>query len=266
MRGWESDPDGPDGGKRYTVLGGARGTEAGAAQDYIVVPQDEVVVAPGHLSAVEGAALPLVGLTAWRALVTKTNAGAPGKNILITGIGGGVALQALQFGVAFGANVFVTSGEQGKIEKAKQLGAKEGVIYKEDGWEKKLRALLPPERPFIDAILDGAGGDIMAKAMKLLKPGGIISQYGMTVGPKMDWSILGVLNNVELKGSAMGSKKEFKEMVAFVAKHNIHPVVSRTVKGLDDLEAIDGLFTDMKEGKQFGKLVIEIDNDPSSKL
>ncbi|CAI6090061.1 hypothetical protein V2G26_006449 [Clonostachys chloroleuca] len=266
MRGWESDPDGPDGGRSYAVIGSSRITPAGTAQDYVVVSEKDVVVAPDHLSAVEGAALPLVGLTGWRALVTKTNAAAPGKNILITGIGGGVALQTLQFGVAFGANVFVTSGDPEKIEKAKQLGAKGGIIYKEPKWEASLRELLPKDRPFIDAIIDGAGGDIVAKAVKLLKPGGVISQYGMTVGPKMDWSMLGVLNNIELKGSTMGSTREFKDMVTFVSKHKIRPVISRSVKGLDNLEAIDGLFSEMKVGSQFGKLVIEINGTESSKL
>lgn len=265
MRGWESDPDGPDAGF-FAVTGSSKLTDVGAAQDYIVVHESEVEPAPQHLSPVEGAALPLVGLTGWRALVTKTNAAAPGKNILITGIGGGVALQVLQFGVAFGANVFVTSGDQAKIDKAKTLGAKGGVIYKEKGWEAKLKSLLPEDRQFIDAIIDGAGGDIVSKATKLLKTGGVISQYGMTVAPKMDWSMMAVLNNIELKGTTMGSKKEFRDMVAFVTKHKITPVISRTVRGLDNLEAIDGLFTEMEEGKQFGKLVIEIDGGSSPKL
>lgn len=67
-----------------------------------------------------------------------------------------------------------------------------------------------------------------------------------------------VLLNMELRGSTMGSRKEFKDMVAFVNKHNIKPVVSRTVKGIDNIKDIDGLFEDMRHGSQFGKLVIEI--------
>lgn len=265
MRGWEEDPSTPESGF-CVVTGSCKLTEVGAAQDYVVVDEGEVVPAPEHLSHVEGAALPLVGLTGWRALVSKTDAAAPGRNILVTGIGGGVALQVLQFGVAFGANVFVTSGDQAKIDKARTLGAKGGVVYKEKGWEANLRALLPAERPFLDAIIDGAGGDIVSKAVKLLRQGGIISQYGMTVSPKMDWAMSAVLNNIELRGTTMGSKREFKDMVAFVNQHKIKPVISRTVKGLDNLEAIDGLFTEMEAGKQFGKLVIEIDGPSSSKL
>lgn len=265
MRGWESDPETPESGM-VPVTGSTTLTDVGCAQDYVVVHESEVELMPEHLSPVEGAALPLCGLTGWRALVTKTNAAAPGKNILVTGIGGGVALNILQFGVAYGANVYVTSGDQAKIDKAKTMGAKGGVNYKDKDWEKQLKAMLPRDRPYLDAVVDGAGGEVVAKSVKLLKAGGIISQYGMTVGPKMNWLMSAVLNNIELRGTTMGSKREFRDMIAFVGQHGIKPVVSQTVKGLDNLEGIDGLFADMEAGKQFGKLVVEIATDASPKL
>lgn len=209
-----------------------------------------------------------MGLTGWRALVTKSGAAAPGKNILVTGIGGGVALIVLQLAVAHGANVYVTSGSPDKLERAKQLGAKGGVSYKSDTWEKELKAQLPKDRPFLDAIIDGAGGAIVSKGVKLLRTGGVISQYGMTVGPKMDWLMSAVLANIDLRGVTMGSRQEFRDMLKFVGEHKIKPVISKTVKGLDNLDAIEGLFNDMHEGKQFGKLVIEIDSavDTPSRL
>ncbi|KAK0391271.1 hypothetical protein NLU13_0772 [Sarocladium strictum] len=262
MRGWEEDPVGPEG--VMAVTGGTTLTEVGTAQDFVVVNEEEVIAAPEHLTAAEGAALPLVGVTAWRALVTKAACTTPGKNLLITGIGGGVALQALQFAVAFGVNVYVTSGSQEKLDKAVAMGAKGGVIYRNDSWEKELKSILPKNRPFLDAVVDGAGGKIISKVTRLLREGGVIAQYGMTVSPKMDWVMPAVLANIELKGSTMGSRREFRDMVAFVSKHKIKPVVSRVVKGLDNLEAIDGLFEEMEMGKQFGKLVIEIDSRSSS--
>ncbi|KAI3329032.1 hypothetical protein HD806DRAFT_481424 [Xylariaceae sp. AK1471] len=238
------------------------------AQDYVVVPETEVEVAPDYLSAAEAAALPLVGLTGWRALVTKSGNARPGANILITGIGGGVALAVLQFAVALGCNAYVTSGTPAKLERAKELGAKGGVSYRDADWDKQLAKLLPPSRPYLDAVIDGAGGDIMARAVRLLKPGGIVSCYGMTVAPKMDWLMQAVMKNVELRGSTMGSRQEFADMVAFVRKHEIRPVVSRVAKGLDNLEEIEALFEDIREGRQFGKLVVEIvpDDKSSSKL
>jgi D-arabinose 1-dehydrogenase-like Zn-dependent alcohol dehydrogenase len=86
----------------------------------------------------------------------------------------------------------------------------------------------------------------------------------MTVGPKMDWLMQATLRHVELRGTTMGSKAEFKAMVDFVREHKIRPVVSRVVKGLDNIEGIDGLFDDMKAGRQFGKLVIQIDAEADS--
>ncbi|PKS08891.1 hypothetical protein jhhlp_003504 [Lomentospora prolificans] len=256
--GWISQPEGPEDPKKYAILGASQLSPVGMGQDYVVVPEDEVVLAPEHLTPAEGAALPLAGVTAWRALVTKTGNAERGRNILITGIGGGVALTALQFAVGKGCNVYVTSGSQEKIEAAKNLGAVGGVSYKADKWDKELLALLPRDRPFIDAVVDSAGGDIIRRATTFLKPGGVIAQYGMTTSPKMDWSMPAVLRNFELKGSTMGSRKEFLEMVDFVRTNKIKPVVSRVVKGLDNIEGIEGLFKDMAEGKQFGKLVLEV--------
>lgn len=267
-RGWASHPDGPEDINKYSVIGATALYDAGTAQEYMVCHEDDVEPAPGHLSAVEGAALPLVGLTGWRALVTKAgeNAG-PGRNILVTGIGGGVALQVLQFATALGCIVWVTSGDEAKIEKAVQLGAKGGVSYRDEDWDRQLLAKLPKSRPYLDAVVDGAGGDIVARTTRLLKSGGIISQYGMTVSPTMPWGMQAVMKNVELKGSTMGSRREFRDMVRFVEEKQIRPVVSRVVKGLKNLDGIDSLFADMKDGRQFGKLVIDISEaGPSSKL
>ena len=90
--------------------------------------------------------------------------------------------------------------------------------------------------------------------------GGVISVYGMTVSPKMDFLMSAVLRNIEVRGSTMGSRKEFADMVSFVREKKLKPVVSRTVHGFD-VEKIDGLFDDMKSYSQFGKLVITLGNN-----
>ena len=259
MRGWAANADGPEDWNNFSTIGGVDPHhQLGMGQNYIVVHESEVELCPEHLSAAEGAALPCCGLTAWRALVTKSANAEPGRNILITGIGGGVALQVLQFAVALGANVYVSSSSEDKIAKAKQMGALGGVNYKDGNWDKALTAILPAERPYLDAIIYGAGGDIVVKGLNVLKPGGVIVCYGMTVGPVMDWPMQAVLKNIELKGTMVGSREEFTAMVAFVGDKQITPVVSRSVQGLDCVDAIDGLFEDIRAGKQFGKLVIEM--------
>jgi NADPH:quinone reductase-like Zn-dependent oxidoreductase len=169
--GWKDSIDGPEDPTGYKILGGTKTNPNGTLQEYMVIDQSEVEEAPAHLTMVENAAFPLCGITAWRAVMVKCGEHnlKPGKNILITGIGGGVALMALTFATASGASVWVTSGDQAKIDKAVKLGAKGGVIYKEAGWEKKLLGMLPSSNKQIDAIVDGAGGDSIEKGARLLK-------------------------------------------------------------------------------------------------
>jgi NADPH:quinone reductase-like Zn-dependent oxidoreductase len=169
--GWKDDMDGPEDKTGYKILGGTKMNANGTLQEYMCIDQGELEEAPSHLSSIEAAAFVLTGLTAWRAVMVKCGERnlKPGKNILITGIGGGVALCALEFAKATGANVYVTSGSEDKIRKAIELGAKNGVNYKQEGWDKKLRDMLPSDNKNLDAIVDGAGGDVVSVGAKLLK-------------------------------------------------------------------------------------------------
>lgn len=169
--GWKDDLDGPEDKTGYKILGGTKTLPNGTLQEYVLIEQAELEEAPAHLSNAEAAALPLTGLTAWRATFVKCGERnlQPGRNILITGIGGGVALAALEFARANGANVYVTSSNDEKINKAIALGAKGGVNYKQDDWDKKLLALLPAENKQLDAIVDGAGSDVVSRGARLLK-------------------------------------------------------------------------------------------------
>ena len=90
----------------------------------------------------------------------------------------------------------------------------------------------------------------------------------MTISPKMPWLMSAVIRNLEVRGSTMGSRKEFSDMVKFIEETKTKPVVSRTVSGIDNLDGINSLFEDMKSSSQFGKLVIELSKDggASSKL
>jgi D-arabinose 1-dehydrogenase-like Zn-dependent alcohol dehydrogenase len=87
----------------------------------------------------------------------------------------------------------------------------------------------------------------------------------MTVSPKMDFLMSAVLRNIEVRGSTMGSRKEFADMVQFVKEKKMKPVVSRSVYGLD-IEKIETLFEDIKNASQFGKLVVILGQGKESKL
>ena len=167
--GWKDDPDGPEDAKGYAILGGTKMNLRGTLAEVVCVDADEVEEVPGYMTDVEAAAVPLAGLTAWRAVMTKSGNARPGRNILVTGIGGGVALMTLLLANAAGVRVWVTSGSEQKITRAKELGAAGGINYKEKEWETKLLDMLPSDRKHLDAIIDGAGGDVVQKGLKLLK-------------------------------------------------------------------------------------------------
>ncbi|GGB01760.1 zinc-binding dehydrogenase [Puia dinghuensis] len=222
----------------------------GTLAEYVVVPVANLVDKPAHLSFEEAAALPLAGVTAYRASMVRGQVRA-GERVLITGIGGGVALFALQFAVAAGAKVYVTSGSDEKLARAKAMGALGGVNYRTPDWAAALRA----QAGAFDVIVDGAGGDGMNDLLDLATPGGRLVFYGSTRGNpssvvlrRIFWKQLNVL------GSTMGSPADFAAMVDFVGQHGIRPVVDR-VFAMDEGEAA---FRYMDEGMQFGKIVIRI--------
>lgn len=272
-RGWKDDEAGPEGdlpgasggavaqnrlgGKRFGLLGGTKQTGGvGCFTEYMTVEEDQLVESPPHLDATEAAALPCGGVTAYRALFTKGRL-RKGQNVLITGIGGGVALVALRLALAAGANVFVTGGSQAKIDRAVSLGATAGAIYKDaKAWPEAIRKSLPSDRPFVDVVIDSAGGPIPAQAIKAgLKPGGKLVCFGMTAQPRIDFTMREVLKNVDLLGSTMGSEKEFRDCVAFVAANKVRLDVDCVLQGLE--QARDQGFDLLREeGKRSGGKVV----------
>ena len=264
-QGWDSHPDAAESETGYLTLG-ASASGTGTLQTHMIVDERDVFLAPSHLADAEAAALPTAGLTAWRALMVQSGNAVPGRNILVTGIGGGVALMAMQLALAAGCNVFVTSGSQEKLRRAESMGAKAGVLYTDPYWDKTLLAQLPKERKGMDAIIDGAGGDIMLRATRLLRPAGVVVSYGMTLGPTMEYRMKAVIRQVKLVGSTMGSRRDFADMLDCVRVNRIRPVVSSVLEsGLDDLKAVDGFIGEMQKGRQFGKLVVMIENAKGKK-
>jgi len=165
----------------------------------------------------------------------------------------------MQLCLALGANVFVTSSSPQKIARAKELGAVDGVNYRDDAWPMHLQELLVSNAkdgkpPLLDSIIDSAGGDICTKTLKTLKQGGIVVCYGMTAVPKIEFTMREVLKNVELKGSTLGSRKDLLDATAFAEKHQFVPEVSHVLRGLDEVH--EGLNL-LRQGAQFGKIIIK---------
>ncbi|WP_370086146.1 zinc-binding alcohol dehydrogenase family protein [Ekhidna sp.] len=229
---------------KYSVLGMPTN---GTLAEYINVPAHRLHEKPAHLSDEEAAALPLAGLTAFRATIKKGDAKA-GKRVLVTGAGGGVSQFAIAFAVSSGADVYVTSGSNDKIDRVKEFGVKGGFNYKDEKWFKEAGQL-----GGFDVIIDSAGGNQLNNYLKIVKPAGRIVMYGSTTGypEKVDvfrlfWS------QVQIMGSTMGSDEEFGEMLDWVNKHQIKPTVDKVFDVGDYLQAFDRF----KEPDSFGKIVV----------
>ncbi|MDF3056497.1 MAG: alcohol dehydrogenase [Rariglobus sp.] len=234
-------------GSDFSILGLPR---EGTLAEVITVPVVQLAAKPTHLTWTEAAALPLAGLTAYRAVFTRAGLRV-GEKILISGIGGGVALFAMQFAVAQGAQVYVTSGSDEKIARAIELGATGGFNYTHPGWAKTV-AHGHAERLF-DVIVDSAGGDGFESLVDLAAPGGRIVFFGATKGNppvlpmrKIFWRQLSLL------GTTMGSPADWDAMMGFIDQHRITPVVSDVFP----LERATEAFDLMEQGGQFGKIVI----------
>ena len=222
----------------------------GTFAEWTVVPRANVYDCPEHLTDAEAAALPLAGLTAFRALFTRASA-KTGDTVLVTGAGGGVASFAVQFAVAAGCRVFVTSSRAENVAAAVAQGAAGGVDYTADGWTDELRSLSGG----LDVVVDGAGGEGFAQLTRLMRPGGRMAFYGGTRGkiPGLSPQLL-FWRQVTIAGSTMGSPREFARMLAFVAEHELRPVVD-SIRPLADLDAA---LDRMAAGQQRGKLVLRI--------
>lgn len=224
--------------------------DPGTFAEWIKVPAANLAPMPAHLSFEEAAALPLAGLTAYRALFTRGRL-APGETLLVTGIGGGVAQFLLRFGIAAGARVFVTSGSEDKLAKAVAMGAEGGVNYRNGDWAE---SLLQKCGPF-DCIIDSAGGPGFPQLCDLARPGGRLVFFGATAGNPREMPLRKVFwRQLSLLGTTMGSPREFAAMVRLVEEKGIQPVVD----GVYPFEQADEALRRMDAGGQFGKLVLKI--------
>ncbi|WP_242926972.1 quinone oxidoreductase family protein [Pontibacter vulgaris] len=234
-------------GGNFKVLGMP---EDGAFAEYVKVRAANLHKKPAHLSFEEAAALPLAGVTAYRALFTKCGL-QPGERVLVTGAGGGVALFAVQFAVAAGAEVYVTSGSEQKITAAVGLGAKGGVNYKTEGWGKELKALAGG----FDVIIDSAAGEGFAQLVKLAKPGARIGMYGGGTGMIQNVNPAEIFwKQLSIFGSTMGTNDDFAAMMKLVEEKKIRPIVDKVFP----LEETEQAMRYMEAGKQFGKIVVKV--------
>ena len=241
--GWGGGEAAPQPG--FRILGGP---DDGTYAELIRIPSENVMPKPKRLSWEEAAALPLAGLTAWRALISRA-ALRPGETVLVLGIGGGVATFALHIARASGARVIVTSSSDDKLTRAADLGAAAGINYTADDWVDQVKA---ETGGGVDVVVDSVGST-WADSVNCLRPGGRLVAFGGTGGGKVEMMVRPVtMGQVSVLGTTMGSARDFAGLLRAVATQSWTPVVD-SVRPL--AEAADAHARE-EAGEHFGKLVL----------
>ena len=224
----------------------------GTFAEHVVVPAANVRAVPATVPAPVRAAFTLATLTAWRMLVTRARL-RPGEDVLIWGIGGGVALAALQIAKRIGARAWVTSGSDEKLARARALGADVTLNHRTDDVVREVRGRTGKRG--MDVVVDNVGAATWARSLGALGRAGRLVTCGATSGPVVETDVRRMFwNQWSLLGSTMGSDAEFDAVAARLAAGELYPPIDVVLPLARGREAFERLAA----GDQFGKIVLDV--------
>ncbi len=234
---------------RFSVLGEhLAGTHAG----YVVVPAANVHAAPGHLDETAAAALPLAFATAWRMIRTRAQA-RPGERMLVWGASAGVGAAAVQLAAAMGIETIATSRSGDKLELVRQLGANHVVNSDEQDVAEAVKELT--HGAGVEVVFDHLGEVAWKPSFSALAKGGRYVTCGATTGPNPKAMITRIFwKQLSILGSTMATKRDFAEMLRFVALEGITPRVDRVFP----LEEVRQAHAYLESADQVGKVVLAV--------
>jgi NADPH:quinone reductase-like Zn-dependent oxidoreductase len=222
----------------------------GVLQEYIVLPADDAVAIPAHLSDIEAASLPIAAVTAWSALIEGDIQ--PGANVLVQGTGG-VALFALQFAKLHNARVVILSSSDEKLARARELGADACINYRDTPqWGQAVREATGGQG--VDIVVETSGATL-AQSVAALAFGGAILVVGFVGGMETTLPVRSLIGPmVRIQGIAVGSRTRFEAMNRAIAQQGLRPVIDSTFALEQSAEA----FRRMERGAHFGKIAIAL--------
>lgn len=231
----------------FEILGDHR---FGTYAELISVPAEVLVPKPAGLSWEQAAALPLVGVTTFRALFSRGRLAA-GESLLVIGASGGVATMAVVLGHAAGARVVVSSSSTDKLDAARSIGADDGVLHTDPEWVAQARSLTQGGRGF-DVVLDSVGR--WAESVSTLRTGGRLVVLGASAA---DTATLAMrpffFGQFDLLGTTMGSPRDLAGLLRFLQDHDVPPPIIDRTFGLEDAAEAH---RHLESGNAFGKIVL----------
>jgi NADPH:quinone reductase-like Zn-dependent oxidoreductase len=235
--------------KMRSTLGGPLD---GMLAEEVVLSEEGVTPVPPHLSDEEAGTLPCAAVTAWNALVNEGGIKA-GDTVLVQGTGG-VSIFALQFARLLGARVIVTSSRDDKLARARELGAAEGINYRETpDWGVAAKKLTGGVG--VDCVVEVGGAGTFAQSLQAVRPGGRIGVIGVLAGGATQVSLTSILmQKIRVQGILVGDRESFEAMNRAIALHGLRPVIDRVFP----LEETRAAFEHMAAGNHFGKIVVRI--------
>lgn len=223
--------------------------ENGAHAAFFAAPIENLLDI-GDADPVQAVGIGLTHLTAWRMLVSRARL-RPGQLVLITGIGGGVAIAALNIAKLFGCHTIVTSRHQSKLDGARDLGADWGVLDQGSDWSRQVRALTGKRG--VDVCIDSIGKAVHLSCIKSLARGGSFITCGATTGADAVTDLARVFwNQLSILGSTMGSMEEFREVMSLHRSGGLTPVIDGIFEARDGRAAYERL----EAQDQFGKIIL----------
>jgi NADPH:quinone reductase-like Zn-dependent oxidoreductase len=223
----------------------------GGAAEYLAVPAGNLLRMPEALEFPEAAAPLLVSLAAWRMLIHRAGLKL-GESVLIVGAGGGVNSMAIQIAKLAGAKVYVVCGNEGKANRAKELGADVTVDRGREDWVKEVYRLT--KKRGVDVVVDNVGKATLMGSMQAVARGGRIVIIGNTSGPQAEIDIRYIFGKqISLIGSTMGSHQDFITVTDLLWKGQLEPVIDRVFPLSEGIEA----YRRMEAGGHFGKILLQ---------
>lgn len=224
----------------------------GVFAERAAVPAANLWPKPESLSFEQAAALGIAYTTAWRMLFSRARL-RPGETVLIHGVGGGVALAALQFATAAGARAIVTSSSDGKLARAAELGAARGINYRKEDVAAAAREFTGGRGA--DVCFNTVGAAAWPIDFAAARKGGRIVICGVTTGAQVETNLQALYwNQLTILGSTMGSLEALRLMVETFGATGLKPIIDSVVP----LDQAKEAMARMEAGEQFGKTILRI--------